>query len=66
MSPGADISVVELTAEEGKKLLDRQARRYFQISGDEFIAKWEAGAFDDEDDERPEVMRVAMLIPFGR
>jgi hypothetical protein len=57
--------VRELTFQEGKDLRDRAARRYLQISGDEFLERWERGDYDDDPD-RPEVMRVAMLIPFGR
>jgi hypothetical protein len=57
--------IKELTVEEGRKLLDKQGRRYLRMSGDEFIRRWEAGEFDDNPD-RPEVMRVAMLLPFAR
>ncbi len=53
-----------LTPEEGRKLLDRQARRYLGISGKEFVRKWEAKEFDEPD--RPEIMQVAFLLPFGR
>ncbi|MEX1255011.1 MAG: hypothetical protein WEE64_11800 [Dehalococcoidia bacterium] len=52
-----------MTAEEGRKLLDRQARRYLGMSGKEFIRKWHAGEFEDPD--QPDVMRVAMLLPLG-
>lgn len=52
-----------LTRKEGKKLLDRQARRNLGISGEEFVRKWDAMEFIDPD--RPEVMRVAFLLPFG-
>jgi hypothetical protein len=55
----------ELTLEEGRVLLDKQARRYLNMSGDEFVKRWEAGEFDDDPD-RPEIMRVAMLIPFAK
>ena len=54
-----------LTPEEGRALFDRQAHRYLKMSGDEFIRRWDAGEFDDNPD-RPEVMRVAMLLPLGR
>ena len=50
-----------LTQEEALALLDRQARRYLDMSGEEFIRRWQAGEFRDQD--RPEVMRVAMLLP---
>lgn len=56
--------IKELTAEEGRELFDRAARRYLNMSGDEFIRAWDAGEFDDP--EQPDVIRVAMLIPFAR
>lgn len=56
--------VVELTLEEGIALLDRQARTYLGMSGDEFIRRWEAGEIDDPD--RSDVLRVASLIGFAR
>jgi hypothetical protein len=34
------------------------------MSGQEFVRKWEAGEIDDP--ERPEVMRVYMLLPWAR
>lgn len=52
-----------LSRKEGRKLLDKQARRYLQMTGKEFVRKWNAKEFDDPD--RPEVMHVAFLIPFG-
>jgi hypothetical protein len=58
-------NVKELTLEQGRSLLDRQARKYLQISGDEFIKKWESGEFGDDPD-RPEIMRLVMLIPFAK
>jgi hypothetical protein len=54
--------IKELTLEEGRELFDKQVRRYLNMSGKEFIKKWEAGEFDDPD--RPEVMEVVMLLPF--
>jgi hypothetical protein len=55
----------ELTPEEGLALLDQAARRYLNMSADEFIHAWEAGEFDDDPD-RPDVMYVAMLLPFAQ
>jgi len=54
-----------LSQEEGRALLDSQARYYLNMSGDDFVRAWNAGEFDDNPD-RPEVMRVAMLIGFAR
>lgn len=52
-----------LSRDEGEKLLDRQARRYLRMSGKEFARKWKAKKIKNPD--RPEVMRVAFLLPFG-
>lgn len=60
----ATAEIQELDAGEARALFDAEVRRCFHMSGDEFIRKYEAGEFGD-DDECPDVMRVAMLIPFG-
>jgi hypothetical protein len=49
--------------ERGCAILDRQARRYLGISGEEFIAAWRAGEFAGPESDRPEVVRVASLLP---
>ena len=59
----------EISRQEGRKLLDRQAERYLGISGDEFLKRWDAGEYGDPDDRTenpPEVTRLAMLLPFVR
>lgn len=53
-----------VSREEGVDILDQQARRYFNMSGEEFIRAWESGEFTDPDG--PNVMRVAMLIPLAK
>ncbi len=55
----------ELSQADSRTLLDQQARRYLHMSGDDFIRAWDAGQFADNPD-RPEVMRVAMLLDFAR
>ena len=63
-APAKDENVVrELTLEEGWKLVDKQARKHLGMSGKEFVKRWEAGEFD-EDPDQPELMRLAMLLPF--
>ncbi len=52
-----------LSLDEGKMLLDKQARHYLKMSGEEFVRKWKAKKIKNPD--RPEVMQVAFLIPFG-
>ena len=42
----------ELTREEGRVLLDREAQRYLQMSAEQFIKAWEAGDFDDDPDRQ--------------
>jgi uncharacterized protein (DUF433 family) len=54
----------ELSREEGWQLLEKQARLYLGMSAREFVEKWDAGRFENPD--RPEVLRVAMLLPFVR
>ncbi|MGH3088111.1 MAG: hypothetical protein ACRDSJ_12425 [Rubrobacteraceae bacterium] len=64
-----DANVRELSREEGRELFDRQARRYLDMTGEEFLKKWDSGEFGDPDDRRknpPGVMRLAMLLPFVR
>jgi hypothetical protein len=55
---------VEATPEEGRAMLDRAAREVLNISGEEFLARYDAGEYEDSDD--PAITRVAMLIPFAR
>ena len=63
MKSNGNRKVKFLIAEEGKILLDKQARRHLKMSGDEFVRQWKAKKIKDPD--RPEVMQVAFLIPFG-
>ena len=62
--PGVHIA----TAEEGEELFDYQAKKLLNISGDEFLRRWDAGAYQDLEDaaEGRKVRRLAMLIPFAR
>ena len=54
--------------EETRRAFDAETRRLVGMSGDEFIRRWDAGEFGAlaDDAEHPEVMRLALLIPFGR
>jgi hypothetical protein len=60
-----DGQIQMLDRNEWLKLVDRAARRSLNMSGEEFIRRWNAGEFGDPD-ERPEVMRIGMLLPYGR
>lgn len=55
----------ELDQEEALLLFDAEARRSLGMTGEEFLRAWGAGEFDDDPD-RPEIMRVVMLLPLAR
>jgi hypothetical protein len=58
--------VKELSTKQAKALFDRQVRHHFRgMSGQEFIRKWDKGEFNGNSDSS-KVMRIAMLLPFGR
>jgi hypothetical protein len=54
-----------LTREEARRLFDRQARKYLNMSGEKFVQKWKAGKFNGESDSA-DVLHVAMLLPLAR
>jgi hypothetical protein len=54
-----------LSRREGFALLDRRARAELGVSGETFIRRWKAGRYAKRAD-RPEVVRVAMLLPLAR
>ena len=61
--------IEEFSDAEAWALLNRQARRYLQMDGEEFMRRWDAREFGDPDDRTkhgPEVMRVATLLPLVR
>jgi hypothetical protein len=55
--------VVELTREEGRKMLDERTRRMLGMTLEEFEAAHDAGTLDLE---RPEVEHLITLLPFAR
>lgn len=59
-----------LPAMEAAAFFDQAARHYAGMSGSEFIAKWDAGDYDDADlDATPEgrnIITLRLLMPFGR
>ena len=65
VSPATD-SV--LSADEGRALFEREARRLLGIGGDEFLRRWDAGDYRElpESPTSRNVMRVAFLIPLVR
>ena len=58
--PSAAISMLDKS--EGYRMLDRLTQKHFNLSADEFIAAWRSGKLHDEN-EYPEAVRLAMMIP---
>lgn len=57
-----------LSPVEARALFDQQARRLLNLSGEEFLARWDGGDYRDLPDtpEGRHVGYLALLIPFGR
>jgi hypothetical protein len=55
--------VVELSREEGRRMLDERVRRELGMSLEEFEAAYDAGELDME---RDAVIGLVMLLPFAR
>lgn len=53
------------TSDEGRRIFDEAARHFLNLGGDEFIRRWDAGEFAGNVDQ-PDVMAVALLLPFVR
>jgi hypothetical protein len=60
-----DVTIDELTPEEAWDVFDRAAQNDLHMSGEEFLRRWDAGAFRADPDQ-PGVMDVVMLIPLVR
>ncbi len=58
-----DRHIRELDDEQSWQLFDEAAQHYLGVSGEEFLAQWEAGHYEDPD--QPEVISVIMLLPFA-
>ena len=58
---GVADTVERLTREQGKQLIDRQARKYLKMSGEQFVRDYRAGTIKDP--HRLAVSRVAILLP---
>jgi hypothetical protein len=51
----------ELSPEQDRELLEREALRLLNLSAEEFARRWKAGEYRDSDD--PKATQVAMLLP---
>ena len=54
-------TVERISREEGKRLLDQQARRFLNMSGEQFVRDYRSGRI--EHPHRLAVARVAILLP---
>ena len=57
-----DGQVRYLTESEAREHFDRYARYFMGISAQEFITRWYAGEYGENDDD-PEATELAMLMP---
>lgn len=57
--------VREISPEEGFAMFDREARRMLNISGEEFLRRWESGEYD-EAPEQPGIARLVFLSEFAK
>lgn len=57
-----------LDDDASRALFDAQARAMLGISGEEFLRRWDAGAYAacDREPEASRVRRLVALIPFAR
>lgn len=64
MSPiTAEPGVVELSRDEGRRMLDERTRRMVGMSLEKFEKAYDEGTLDMD---RPEVEHLVMLLPFAR
>jgi hypothetical protein len=59
--------VVLVNRRESADLFDQIARKCMGITGTEFVARWDAGEFEDVNwDDIPGLAEVATALPFAR
>lgn len=57
-----------LSPEESREVFDYQARKLVNMSGEEFLRRWDAGEFRELFDKPgyEKLTRLVMMMPFGR
>lgn len=62
-----DVPVKNLSDPEAQDMFDRICQREMQITGGEFLRRWDAGEYDTSDvDSVPGLADVAMALPLVR
>ncbi len=63
-----DTSAIRVSSvSDGQELFDYQARKALNLSGEEFLRRWDAGMYrSDSSEEGMAARRLALLIPFIR
>lgn len=66
--PIGDDPVAWLDDDEAVEFFDRNSHSLMGMSGLDFLRRWDAGEWRDgpDDAEHSNVIRLSMLIPFGR
>lgn len=57
-----------LSPEEGRAFFDETCRAYLNMSGEEFLRRWDSGEYEDVEDipENNDILYISMLMSFGR
>jgi hypothetical protein len=63
VSKRGESHIERISPRQGSALLNRQARKYLNMSGDEFRRQYRAGLLDTEDSR---VIRVSFLLPLAK
>jgi hypothetical protein len=69
VTPEREIEGVRfLDDEESHEYFDRQARRLMNMSGEEFLRRYDAGEFETEMDgsRHRQLVKMVALLPFAR
>jgi hypothetical protein len=57
-----DYLLEPMTDEEAREYFDRAARYYLNMSGDEFVRRYDAGEYDDDPDQHG-IMDMILSLP---
>jgi hypothetical protein len=68
VKPETEPAIQWVTPEEARAIFDQYARQILDISGEEFLRRWDAGEYRDaiNGPDHLKLMRLVMLMPFGR